>query len=77
MAGFLPSTRRLRRENAALRVDLRREWEMNHAERCDGSWPHSGKCYCPLPDSIRREIAADALKLGEQVGGSKLSRLRR
>ena len=48
----------LRLENAALREELREQWESNHAEHCGSEWPHpEGKdCYWPLPAILRQNI---------------------
>ncbi len=39
----------LERENAALRAELKRQWEYNHAEHCGKPQPHEGECYWPMP----------------------------
>ena len=44
--------RELERENAALRAELQRQWEYNHAEHCGKAWPHEGACYWPLPGML-------------------------
>ena len=43
---------RLKKENAALRLELWKQWECNHSEHCGKvipPWPHQGECYWPIP----------------------------
>jgi len=58
-----PQITALECENTALRRALQQHWEMNHAERCESFWPHSGRCHLPPPTLLGSELRQDALKL--------------
>ena len=46
------SLKQLREENQHLKEELRRQWELNHWDRCCERWPHSGECHWPPPPGL-------------------------
>jgi hypothetical protein len=58
----MPETwRELKQEIRELRQELFRQWEINHSDHCENTWPHAAECHWPPPDLLRLPMRLSGL----------------